>query len=160
MTMDARPAVVAFDGSREARSAVATAAALFPGRRLVVTSVWEPGLAAAMAQTRDLTGIGYMPPSAGEVAVVDRAQRDHAAETAGMGAELARRLGATADPYPVVDEGQVADTLVAVADRFDACALVVGSRGLGGMRSRLLGSTSRALLHATARPVLVVKAQH
>jgi nucleotide-binding universal stress UspA family protein len=48
--------------------------------------------------------------------------------------------------------------IAAIADRVDACAIVVGSRGLGGVRSRLFGSTSRDVLQRTDRPVLVVKA--
>jgi nucleotide-binding universal stress UspA family protein len=74
--------------------------------------------------------------------------------------DLARRSGADAQPHPIADEADIADTLAAVADRVDAAALVVGSRGLGGMRARLLGSTSRSLLQKTERPVLVVKGPH
>jgi nucleotide-binding universal stress UspA family protein len=160
MTVDERPVVVAFDGSDEARGAVTTAAALFRGRRLLVVSVWEPGLAMAMAPVRDVTGVGYAPPSGEEIVAIDRAQRDHAAATAAAGVDLARRSGADAQPHPIADEADIADTLAAVADRVDAAALVVGSRGLGGMRARLLGSTSRSLLQKTERPVLVVKGPH
>jgi nucleotide-binding universal stress UspA family protein len=158
MSTDARPAVVAFDGSAEARAAITSAVALFPGRRLVVVSVWEPGLALALAPTRDMTGVGYPPPSAAEVAALDDAQKNHAVEVADAGVALARELGATAEANPVADEAHVADTLAAVAERVDACAIVVGSRGLGGVRSRLFGSTSRDVLQRTDRPVLVVKA--
>jgi len=158
MSTDARPAVVAFDGSAEARAAITSAAALFPGRPLVVVSVWEPGLALALAPTRDMTGIGYPPPSAAEVAALDDAQKNHAVEVADAGVALARELGATAEANPVADEAHVADTLAAVAERVDACAIVVGSRGLGGVRSRLFGSTSREVLQRSERPVLVVKA--
>jgi nucleotide-binding universal stress UspA family protein len=158
MSTDARPAVVAFDGSAEARAAITSAVALFPGRRLVVVSVWEPGLALALAPTRDMTGVGYPPPSAAEVAALDDAQKNHAVEVADAGVALARELGATAEANPVADEAHVADTLAAVAERVDACAIVVGSRGLGGVRSRLFGSTSREVLQRSERPVLVVKA--
>ena len=158
MSTDARPAVVAFDGSAEARAAITSAVALFPGRRLVVVSVWEPGLALALAPTRDMTGVGYPPPSAAEVAALDDAQKNHAVEVADAGVALARELGATAEANPVADEAHVADTLAAVAERVDACAIVVGSRGLGGVRSRLFGSTSREVLRRSERPVLVVKA--
>jgi nucleotide-binding universal stress UspA family protein len=158
MSTDARPAVVAFDGSAEARAAVSTAVALFPGRRLVIVSVWEPGLAVALAPTRDLTGVSYPPPSAAEVEALDRVQHDHAVEVAEAGTTLARELGATAEADPVADEADVADTIAAVADRVDACAIVVGSRGLGRVRSRLFGSTSREVLERSGRPVLVVKA--
>jgi nucleotide-binding universal stress UspA family protein len=158
MPTDARPAVVAFDGSDEARAALSAAVELFPGRKLVIVSVWEPGLALALAPTRDLTGVGYAPPSAAEVAALDRAQQNHAVEMADAGAALARGLGATAEPDPVADEADVADTIAAVAERVDACAIVVGSRGLGRVRSRLFGSTSREVLNRSGRPVLVVKA--
>jgi nucleotide-binding universal stress UspA family protein len=158
MPTDARPAVVAFDGSDEARAAVSAAVELFPDRKLVIVSVWEPGLALALAPTRDLTGVGYPPPTAEEVQALDRVQHDHAVEMADAGAALARELGATAEPDPVADEVDVADPIAAVAARVDACAIVVGSRGLGRVRSRLFGSTSREVLERSDRPVLVVKA--
>jgi nucleotide-binding universal stress UspA family protein len=158
MPTDARPAVVAFDGSAEARAAVAAAVELFPGRRLVIVSVWEAGLALALAPTRDLSGVGYPPPTSEEVEALDRVQEDHAVEVANAGAALARELGATADAEPIADEAHVADTIAGVAERVDACAIVVGSRGLGRVRSRLFGSTSREVLQRSGRPVLVVKA--
>jgi nucleotide-binding universal stress UspA family protein len=158
MTTDTRPAVVAFDGSDEARAAVNAAVTLFPGRKLVIVSVWEPGLAVALAPTRDLTGVSYPPPTTEEVQALDRVQENHAVEMADAGAALARELGATAEPSPIPDEAHVADTVAAEAERVDACAIVVGSRGLGGVRSRLFGSTSRELLRRSGRPVLVVKA--
>jgi nucleotide-binding universal stress UspA family protein len=157
MTEDARPAVVAFDGSPEARAAVSAAATLFPARRLLIVSVWEPGLALAVEPAYDLTGTGPTPPSAEEIAAVDHAQHDHATRAADDGARLARELGATADPLPVADEADVAETVAAIAERNDAAVIVTGSRGLGRVRSRLLGSTSRDVLRHSGRPVLVVK---
>jgi nucleotide-binding universal stress UspA family protein len=157
---EARPVVVAYDGSPEAEAAVRAAAQLFGERRLVIVSVWEPGLAAAMAPLRDPTGIGYAPPAPEEMIAVDQAQRDHAQEAAEAGAQLARSLGATAEAYPVPDEADIADTLAGIAEHCDAGALVVGSRGLGYVKSRLLGSTSRQLLERSDRPVLVVRRPH
>jgi nucleotide-binding universal stress UspA family protein len=157
MASDARPAVVAFDGSAEARTALTSAVTLFPGRALVVVSVWEPGLALALAPTRDMTGVGYPPPSAAEVEALDDAQKSHAVEVAAAGVALARELGATAEAHPVADEAHVADTIAAIADRVDACAIVIGSRGLGGVRARLFGSTSRDVIQRSERPVRVVK---
>ena len=150
--------VVAYDGSAEAQAAVRTATTVLTGRTLIVVSVWEPGLAMAMPSVTDPTGLAFTPPDVEAIAMVDQLQRDHAAETASAGVELARRLGATAEPFSVVDEVNVAETIASLADRHDACAVVVGSRGLGRVKSRLLGSTSQALLHSTSRPVLVVRA--
>jgi nucleotide-binding universal stress UspA family protein len=153
-----KPILVAFDGSDAAQAAVAAAARLFSQHRLVVTSVWEPGLAVAMATTTDTTGIGYVLPTADEMATMDRAQRDHATDAAERGARIARELGADAEAYPIPDEAKVAETLADLADQLDAEAIVVGSRGLGAFKAGLFGSTSRHLLGETRRPVLVVKA--
>jgi nucleotide-binding universal stress UspA family protein len=156
MALDERPAVVAFDGSDAAGAAVRAAATLFAGRELVIVSVWEPGLAFAVAATPDVSGAVYMAPSPEEVASIDRVQRDHAVDVAEAGAQLAREAGATAEAVAVSDDVKVAETIVSVAAQRDACALVIGSRGLGGVKA-LFGSTSRSLLHQTDRPVLVVK---
>ena len=152
------PILVAFDGSDTAQAAGEAAARLFPTHRLVVTSVWEPGLAIAMSSTTDMTGVGYVAPSAEEMATIDRAQRDHATDAAETGARLARELGATADANPIADEGKIGETLTALADQLDADAIVVGSRGLGRFKAGLFGSTSRDVLGNTTRPVVVVKA--
>jgi nucleotide-binding universal stress UspA family protein len=152
------PILVAFDGSDTAQAAVEAAARLFPGHRLVVTSVWEPGIAVAMASTTDVTGIGYVAPTYDEMETMDRAQRDQAADAAETGARLARELGATADANPIADEGKIGETLSALAEQLDAAAIVVGSRGLGAFKAGLFGSTSRDVLGHTRRPVLVVKA--
>ena len=157
MSSDIRPVVVAYDGSAEARAALEEAATLFQGRRLVIASVWEPGLAIAMSPAIDPTGIGYAAPTGEAIAAMDRAQRDGATEVAGEGVGIARELGASAEAYPVPDERDVAVTIADLADELDACAVVVGSRGLGGVKSKLLGSTSAELLRRAGRPVLVVR---
>jgi nucleotide-binding universal stress UspA family protein len=157
MDEQARPVVVAFDGSPESQAAVRAAAHLFAHRDLLIVSVWEPGLAMAMQSVPDATGIGYVPPSAEQVATVDRLQRDHASATAEAGAKLAQNLGARAEALAVPDDADVAETVAAIAEQRDAAAVVVGSRGLGAVKSKLLGSTSRRLLHDGRRPIVVVR---
>ena len=61
--------------------------------------------------------------------------------------------GAKADQR--VQEGPPAQMLVELARETGADEIVVGSRGFGSGRA-LLGSVSRALLHETDRPVVVV----
>ena len=159
MSTDERPVVVAYDGSPESEAAVRAAAGLFPNRRLVVVSVWEPGLAMAMTSPPDgLSGMSYAAPNPETMELVDRLQHDRATDTAEAGAALARELGAEAAPHPVPDDVDIGETLAGVADERDAAAVVVGTRGLGRVKSALLGSTSRGVMHHTKRPVVVVRA--
>jgi nucleotide-binding universal stress UspA family protein len=154
---DVRPVVLAYDGSAEAENALREAVALFGHRPLIVASVWEPGLAmVSMTPPAGEPTMGYMPDPE-EMAAIDRAQSGHAGDVAEAGARLARELGATAEALSMADSASVAGTLIAIAEERDARAIVVGSRGLGGIKARVLGSTSRKLLHDTHRPVLVVR---
>jgi nucleotide-binding universal stress UspA family protein len=154
---DARPVVVSFDGSTTSATALRVAAAELPGRHFVIVSVWEPGFTTAMLTPTDAAGMSFAQPSLDEIATVDRLQRDHATAVAEAGVAMAQRLGATAEAMPAQGAASVAETLVAVAERCDAALIVVGSRGLGAVKARLLGSTTRRLLHESHRPVLVVR---
>ena len=149
--------LVAYDGSAEARAAVAAAIALFPERRLMVVTVSEPGLEMAMASVSGMSG---RSPSGTLEAEAMRVERDHAAQVAGEGAELARELGSKAEPISISDIVDVPAAIAREADRVDVPVIVVGSRGLGRVKAPLLGSTSQGLLRRTHRPVLVVRAQH
>jgi nucleotide-binding universal stress UspA family protein len=157
MGEDARPVVVSFDGSTPAAAALHVAAAELPGRHLVIVSVWEPGFTTAMLTPTDAAGMSFAQPNPEQIATVDRLQRDHATAVAEAGVAMAQRLGATAEAMPARDETSVAETVAAVAERCDAALIVVGSRGLGAVKARLLGSTTRRLLHESRRPVLVVR---
>jgi nucleotide-binding universal stress UspA family protein len=53
-------------------------------------------------------------------------------------------------------KGGVADALLSLARERGAAAIVVGSRGLGGAASALLGSVSSKLIHEADRPIVVV----
>jgi nucleotide-binding universal stress UspA family protein len=155
MTADTRPVVVAFDGSPEAAEAVRTAATLFHDRLIVVATVWEPGIAmtATMVPAGDIGGTSYIQPTPDEIKAVDDVRHDHAKGAAEAGARVA-----TDEALPVPDSSDVAGTIAAIVEERDAAVLVVGSRGMGRVKSALVGSTSRRLLHDARRPVLVVRA--
>src|SRR3954447_25937483 len=96
MGQDRQPVVVAFDGSAESDAAVRAAARLFPGRVVVVVTVWEPGLAMAMTGSAPdhLSGLAYVAPSPETMAMVDEAPNERATDTASAGAGGPRRAGA------------------------------------------------------------------
>lgn len=148
--------VIAFDGSPAARRAVEEAARVFRSSRVLVVTVWEEGLAYA-APPAPLDGMMMAPVVDPEVAIeVDRSVHDHAQRVSDEGAKLATSLGLEAQPLAIPDELDVAKTILGVAEKHQAAAIVVGSRGLGRIRARLEGSTSKALLKHAPCPVVVV----
>ena len=72
--------------------------------------------------------------------------------------ERAAQHGVVAHAVSVL--GDPVSEVSAYADRMNADLIVVGSRGLGGVTSALLGSVSKGLLKHANRPVLVVRAAH
>jgi hypothetical protein len=85
---DVSPILVAYDASPPAKTALARAGALFPGRSAVIATVWEPGLAAAAP---DPAGIGgpAAPLDLAQVAEVDEIMSKRAADIAAEGAARA-----------------------------------------------------------------------
>ena len=152
--------LIAYDGSDLAAAAVRGAAELFPGSAALVVTVWEPGLAAMAAVNPGLDAAGIAPAQVDPelVSELDKAGEEHAAIVAREGAQLAASLWLDAQPHVIPDEVHVAETIVDLAVERDAAAVVVGSHGITGLRSRLLGSTSRHVLARCKRPVVVIRA--
>jgi nucleotide-binding universal stress UspA family protein len=98
-------------------------------------------------------GMGASYPDNGDIdAATEQAARARATE----GAERATAAGLVADPRIAVRNDGVAGAILAVAEDLDADAIVVGTRGLTGLRSMLLGSVSHAVLQHANRSVIVV----
>jgi len=57
---------------------------------------------------------------------------------------------------PKVVDGYPATAIMEVADREKADLIVTGSRGLGGFKEMMLGSTSHHLSHYLDRPLVIV----
>jgi len=153
--------LIAYDGSDLAKAAVRSAAELFPGSAALVVTVWEPGLGALVTLNADWDPVGAVsvPPDPELVSELDKAGEHHASVVAAEGARLARSLGLDAEPHAIPDEVHVADAIVDLAAERDAAAVVVGSHGISGLRSHLLGSTSRQVLARCRRPLVVVRAE-
>lgn len=65
---------------------------------------------------------------------------------------------AAGEPYErEIASGFAANALIEVAERYGCDAIVMGARGLGALRSALLGSVSQAVLQAAKVPVTIVK---
>jgi nucleotide-binding universal stress UspA family protein len=155
MTDANAPVLIAYDGSDTAGRAIREAAKLFGARQVLVVTVWEPALAYDI----------QIPVSSVEMAVpidiegaheIEEELHERARRTAQAGAELAQSVGLKAKGLAVADKVHVAETIIEVARKRAVAAIVVGSRGLKGLRARLEGSTSKAVLQDAPCPVLVV----
>jgi nucleotide-binding universal stress UspA family protein len=87
---------------------------------------------------------------------LDEASRNYAEQEAEEGAALARDAGLDATPRAFPRAGAMAETILNEADAVGADAIVLGSRGRGGIGSFLLGSVSHAVLQSADRPVMIV----
>jgi nucleotide-binding universal stress UspA family protein len=139
------PVVLAYDGSEQAKHAIATAGRLLPaGRRAVVLTVWErldtvPFWGAPMT---------VIPQEAFDEVV------ERAGEVAAEGAELARAAGFAAEPL-VVEGGPAWKTIAAAAREQDAELIVMGSHGRTGASYVLVGSVANAVAQHAHCPVLI-----
>ena len=130
---ESSPIVIAYDGSEAARAAVNGAAELFGSRPAIVLTVWEPGLADYMLMPNTMgTGTMMMPYDPSTVQAIDKAAEDHARD--------------------------IADAIIETASERGAAAIVIGSRGLKGLKSKMMGSSSSSVLGRSELPVVIVHA--
>jgi nucleotide-binding universal stress UspA family protein len=160
MNVPVGPVIIAYDGSAAAREAITEAAVLMHSCRFLVATVWEDGLAyAAMAPTMQPDAFAMTPAVDPETALeLDRRQHEYAEQVSREGADLARSLGLDAEPLALRDAGGIPSTILDAARSQHAAAIIVGSRGLSGLRSRLEGSTSKEVLKLAPCPVFVAHA--
>jgi nucleotide-binding universal stress UspA family protein len=147
--------LMSYDGSVDAQAAIERAAKLMPGAEATVLTVWEPYLD-VLARTGSM-GLGFgMAGGYTDSEAVDTATGEAALATATEGAQRAMAAGLAALPRAVSHGGGVAGTILAEAQALDADAIVMGTRGLGGVKSFLLGSVSHQVVQHADRAVLVV----
>ena len=144
--------LICYDGSPDAQSAIDHAAKLLGGRPATVLTVWEP-LADVMA--RSGAGFAFSSPTV-DYEEVDRVSEEAARTRAEEGAARARAAGLDAQPRTGVRAGTVWQAILADAEEIGADAIVLGTRGLTGVKSLFLGSVSRGVLQHADRPVIVV----
>jgi nucleotide-binding universal stress UspA family protein len=146
-----RRIVVGTDGSSTADRAVDAAGDLarISGAEVQVVTAYRPVRAAVMAGV-SATGDALVPARLGNderVAAEEVVRRARERlECNGVVAHSAARLG------------EPADALLAVAEEQDADLLVVGNRGLAGVRDYLLGTVADRVAHHASCSVFIVHA--
>ena len=148
------PLLLAYDGSEPARTAVTTAAQLFPGRPAVVMHAWESPLRHSLAGH----ALSSLPITEIRESINDLEEilANSGREQAEEGAELARQHGLDARAESVESAAGVWRTLLEATVGLGAGVVVAGSRGRGAIASTLLGSVSSGLVHNAELPVLIV----
>jgi nucleotide-binding universal stress UspA family protein len=145
--------LICYDGSDDAKAAIKHLGAVLPGAPATVLTVW-----AAFAKLASGSPRGRLSPLA-VITNVDEANDKmlaQAKEVAAEGTQLANEAGLKAEPATVEQGESVAEAILSAGDKVDADAIVIGSRGLGGVGSILLGSVSHRVLQHADRPVLVI----
>ena len=147
--------LLCYDGSEDARAAIEHAGELLGGQPATVLTVWEPFMEVL---ARSSFGVGA---TVGMVNIdeIDAANRKGAESRAEEGAELARHAGLNAQPHTRTQVTSVAAAILDEASELEAAAIVVGSRGLTGVKSLLLGSVSHAVIQHADRTVIVVPSE-
>ncbi len=137
--------LVPVDGSPASLEAVRQALRMVQGglrATLVLANVQEPATLYEMLLAHDPEVIDKVSAEAGL----------HLLEPARA---LVREAGVEHEIEVAV--GDPAHTLVDVLENFGCDMVVMGARGLGTLRSAMLGSVSHEVLHAAPVPVLIVK---
>ena len=129
--------VVGYDGSAEARAALAYARERANGGKIFIVT--------AAPAVPDLFGSPLYQHYLDAAQTNARRLLDQAA------AQMPREVNFETELL----DGPPAEAIVNVADTRDADAIVIGSRGLGRVRATL-GSVSHDVLHLSHRPVVVI----
>jgi nucleotide-binding universal stress UspA family protein len=146
------PLLVGHDGSAGATTAISLAGNLLPAGHARVAHLWSsPDRGSVLHRRlahRAWTAEHLDTLVAGEVAAA-------AKDVAAAGVVLAEAAGWTAEPLVRGVYGGEGAELARLAEQCGAAVVVVGSRGLGGLRG-LLGSVSDLTVNHSPVPVLVV----
>jgi nucleotide-binding universal stress UspA family protein len=129
------PLLLCYDGSRDARYAIERAGRLFGGRQALVVTV--------PAGIEGRVDVDWAGPEALSCVVAE-------------GVRIAREAGLDAESIATDASRPVWKTILEIADRHDAATIIMGSRGLSGLSSMLLGGVATAVVNRAGRPTLVI----
>jgi len=137
----------AYDGSEEARQAIAEAGdQLEAGRPAIVLAVWEP-----------IEAIPFWgaPMSQVPSSLTEQIQKE-AEKVAAEGAELAKTAGFDAESA-AAEGSPVWKAVVDAAEGRGASLIVLGSHGRSGLGYVTMGSVATAVAHHANIPVLICR---
>ncbi len=146
--------LICYDGSADAQAAIERAGLLMPGSQTTVLVIWETVLD---TMTRSgAMGMGMGLAGAYGDTETDAAIEEAALDTATDGVKRATAAGLVAQPRTARRHDDITAAIRAAAADVDADVIVLGTRGLSGVKSLMLGSVSHAVVHHADRAVLVV----
>jgi nucleotide-binding universal stress UspA family protein len=137
------PILICYDGSADAERAIEAAAELLGVRRAVVLDIGPP-----ITPEESLATLAPVVPPFEEL------NATQAGQVAARGAEIARASGFDAEAGGAVAAPSW-QGIVDFADELDAPVIVIGSRGLSGLKEILEGSVSHEVAEHAGRPVLI-----
>jgi len=142
--------LLCYDGSPAATHAIEQAGRLIGSGRATVLYAWQ---SAADALAHFGVAPTYVPPGEYE------RDREQAGKVAKEGTRLARQAGFDADARIVESAASTWGAILYAAEELDVDLVVMGARGLTGLRSTLLGSVSHHVVNLTGRTTLVVPSE-
>jgi nucleotide-binding universal stress UspA family protein len=141
------PFVLCFDGSEAAERAIRTAPAVIGrGRAARVLYAYKP-TERSLGIAQGITGGRIDAPVSGEADAHDVVDR---------GVAIAREAGFEAEALLLAADRRTGELIASTADELDAPAIVMGQRGMTGLKSAFMGSVSRDVVNAYHRPVILV----
>jgi nucleotide-binding universal stress UspA family protein len=146
--------LICYDGSPSATQAVSLAHGTIAGE-ITLLHVWSPPAAFLADAFSDPSRLGG--PTLEEL---ERLAIGRAREIMDEGEQYARSIGLSVVTRLERNDSSVWRTVLDVADELDSALIMIGTRGRTAVQSALLGSVSGAVLHHSARPVLVVPLPH
>lgn len=146
------PVLVGYDGSLSAATAIQAAARLVPRAAAQVVYLWDPPY--------DFPELRHRLRSEAETVdelseALEREGLAEARRVAALGVAVGQSAGWTATPLVERCFGGVGYQFARLAGQHSSAMVVVGARGLSGLKA-MLGSVSDLVLHVSPVPVLVV----
>lgn len=146
--------LIAYDGTERARYALSQAARFLKPRSVELITAWEP----VEHQAARALGRSGLPQASGERWRDEGGDdvRTHAETVLEDGLELAENLGLSARAHLVETTSTTSQAIVEAAKELDVDVIVLGTRGLSGVKSWFNTSTAETVMHNAGLPVFIV----